>query len=88
MERKSLSDKITFSFKLLTALHIWSYHAMSVVAIWAILATFPVMAVVTLQHILDWVKQEQCGLEDEAIGRKEVDRPGWDRLDSLSIIKD
>ena len=61
---------------------------MPVVAVWAILATFPVMAVVTVQHILDWVKQEQCLLEDDAIGRMEVDMLGWDRLDILSIFTD
>ena len=53
----------------------------------AMLVSFPVMAVVTLLHILDWVKQEQCGLEDDAIGWKEVEMLGWDRSDSLSIIK-
>ena len=34
---------------------------------------FPVMAVVALLHILDWVKQEHCALESEAIDWREDD---------------
>ena len=34
---------------------------------------FPVMAVVALLHILDWVKQEHCALESEVIGWREDD---------------
>ena len=52
------------------------YHPMPVLAMWAKLDILPVMAVVTLQHILDLVKQEQCKLEDEAIGWKGVDKLG------------
>ena len=39
----------------------------------AMLVSFPVMAVVTLLHILDWVKQEQCALENVAIDWMGVD---------------
>ena len=54
-----------------------------------LILVLPVIAVVTLLHILDWVKQELCVLVDEAAGWDGVDMLlDWDKSENRESCTD
>ena len=64
------------------------YHTMPRLAMWAMLATFRAMAVITLQHILDCVTQEHWEQGGDATGWKGMDTVGLDSLEYRAINRD